>query len=201
MSQLDLHGRNTQERETSELMQSTVAPISQLLRWPAAAVLSTALLLTVVYLEQHTDFGILSIVFVLSCVAYVGFAGTLAIVFLVQIARRKFISGISALLGLFIALAVMVQAQALTEVTFQIIDNIRFSVWKDYYVQTIAGQKDQPRRFSWGSGGFLATSFFYTLVYQPDKFAAGIFSPKHEGCSVTVRELRDNFYIESEICQ
>lgn len=202
MSQVNLHGKVASlKRELSETMQSARVLVVQLLRWPVIAALSTVLLFVIVYLEQHADFGILSFVFMISSVIYVGLAGIFAVAFVVHILRRKFISAMSALLALSMTVVVVARAQAITELTFQIIDTVRFSVSQNYYLQIVANQKDQTQRFSWGSGGFLATNFFYTLIYLPDGSPSVPVSAKHQGCSVTLSKLRKNFYIESEICQ
>jgi hypothetical protein len=202
MSQVNLNGRVAPLKgKPPESMQSAGTYVIKLLRWPLVAALSTTALFIVVYLEQHTDFGILSFVFMISYLIYVGMAGIFAIGFLVHLLRRRFVSAISALLAFSIAVLVMASAQAITLQTFRLIDTIRFSVSQDHYLQIVANQKDQTQRFSWGSGGFLATNFFYTLVYRPDGPPSSPVSATHDGCTVTVSELRKNFYIESEICQ
>jgi hypothetical protein len=130
----------------------------------------------------------------------VGLAGIFVVVFLVDIAKRKFFSATAALLAFSMMIFVVGRAQSITEHTFQAIDIVRFSVSQGHYLQIIANRKDQTQRFSWGSGGFLGTNFFYTLVYRPDGPASQV-SGKHEGCNVKVTRLREHFFVESEICQ
>jgi ribose/xylose/arabinose/galactoside ABC-type transport system permease subunit len=182
-------------------MQLARTHVLQLLRWPLIAAVTTALLFIIVYVEQHSDAGFMSLVFVLSSLLYVVLAGIIAVAFLVNIAMRKFIRGVGASLALAMMIFAVVWAQPITEQTFHAIDLARFSVSRNHYRQIVAKQKDQPHRFYWGSGGFLATNFFYTLVYRPDESSAIPDSRKRERCSVTVTELRENFFIESELCQ
>ena len=182
-------------------MQFASTHAAQLLKRPLIAAVATALLLITLYVEQHSDAGFMSLVFVISCLLYVAFAGTIAIAFLVNIAMRKFIHGAAASLALAMMMFAVVWAQPITEQTFHAIDLVRFYVSRNHYRQIVAKQNDQPQRFNWGSGGFLATNFFYTLVYRPDGSSAIPDSRKREGCSVTMTELRENFFIESELCQ
>jgi hypothetical protein len=189
------------KRKPPESMQSAGACFMRLLRWPLVAALSTTVLFIIVYLEQHADFGILSFVFMISCLIYVGIASILAIAFLVHLLRRRFVWAMSALLAFSITVLVMARAHAITPQIFQLIDFARFSISEGHYLKVVANHKDQTQRFSWGSGGFLATNFFYTLVYRPDGPPPSPVLATHDGCAVTVSELRKNFYIESEICQ
>jgi hypothetical protein len=202
MSQVDLNDKVAPLKgKPPESMQFAGALIMRLLRWPLVAVLSTAVLFIIVYLEQHSDFGIMSLVFVISCLIYIGLAIIFAAGFLIHLLRRRFFLAMSALLAFSITALVMANAQAITQHTFQLIDSVRFSVTQTHYLKIVANQKDQIQRFSWGSGGFLATNFFYTLVYRPDGPPSSTVSATHNGCTITVSELQKNFYIESEICQ
>ena len=135
------------------------------------------------------------------CLIYLGLAAVIALVFFIYVLKRKFISGFSALLTFSFMAFTASYAQTITKHSFQIMDLIRFSISKNYYLQVVADQKEKTQRFSWGSGGFLGTNFFYTLVYNPGGPYASSTSAKHEGCSATVSELRNDFYVESEICQ
>jgi hypothetical protein len=182
-------------------MQSVGTFVVQFLKSPFIAAVATALLFVTAYLEQHLDVGILSLVFMIFCLIYVGLAAIFSVAFLVNIFRRKFISGVAALLAVSMMILAIVRAQTMTEQTFQAIDIARFSVSQDYYLRIVSKQQDQTQRFSWGSGGFLGTNFFYTLVYRPDGSSAFSASVKHDRCNVTVSELQKNFFVESEICQ
>ena len=170
--------------------------------WPPLfAIVSTVLLILIAYVEQHADTGILSPVFVIFCLIYVGLGVFFVAGIFINMLKRKFILATSMLLASSIMTTSIVRAQELTERIFQGIDMLRFAVSRDYYLQTDASQKDRTQRFSWGSGGFLGTNFFYTLIYQPQNSSDSPALPKRKDCRETVSEIRKDFYIGNEVCQ
>jgi hypothetical protein len=182
-------------------VQFTGRQLAIFLKWPLIAFVGTILLFVVVYLEQHLDVGVLSLVFIAYSVLLVGLAGALLIVFLVHVVKRRFAPAIAVLLALSIMVVAIVRAREITEQAFAVIDIIRFSISQDHYLQSVARQRDQVVRFPWGAGGFLGTNFFYTLVYRPDGVPRIESAPTRHGCSVTTTEIRKNFYVEGEVCQ
>jgi hypothetical protein len=172
----------------------------RLLRLPVLALISTALLLIIMYVEQHADIGILSVIFLLFFLSYLVLAGIFFIAFLINISRRNPVFGLSALLSFGIMLSAAVWGQATAGFSFRVIDMIRFSISRDYYLQLVANKREEAQRFPWGAGGFLGTNFFYSLLYSPNG-PAELRSSERSGCSSAISELHEKFYVESEICQ
>lgn len=189
------------EKKSSGFLRWTGYPAEQLLKWPIMATLATALLFTILYLEQHAEIGMLSLIFISLSLMYCCFVAFLVIMLIVNVLKRKYILVVMVCLALLTMFAAVARARKITEHTFYAIDLVRFNIFKDYYLSAISDDKDRAHRFAWGSGGFLGTNFFYTLLYLPDKSSEIPGISRGQGCSATAIELQKNFYIESEICQ
>jgi hypothetical protein len=175
--------------------------VLRFLKPPLLAGLATVLLIVIVYLEQHTDVGILAPVFMISCLIYAGVAVFFIGNFCINILKRKLVPSARMLLAFSVMIVSAMQAQELTAKAFQGIDVVRFCFSQNYYLRIIERQRDQTQRFPWGSGGFLGTNFFYTLIYHPHSSSDPPTPVKRSDCTETMKKIREDFYIESEVCQ
>lgn len=124
------------------------------------------------YVEQHAGIGYLAVIWLILffvtlflCLIY----SVIATVFLV---RRHYTRFLSALSGAIILIGSLAFGRALSAATFSLIDNLRFHVERSHYEKIISDRLRVAAGpalvfIDWGSGGALATNFFYSLVYDP----------------------------------
>jgi len=189
---------------------------------PLCAALIVFSLLLFLYVESHAGIGLLSPIFLVLFVGYIGVLIYFAVRSIVSsFQRRFFLSGSQAVAALILALGLLFGRQ-LTDISFFLIDYARLFVSMSYFdreAQRQLGIQNAPTlaSFSWGSGGFLGTNFFYTLVYdqrgeialigndgrRPSDTALAKNNPilTADRCTSRARHLTGYFYSVSTVCQ
>ena len=189
---------------------------------PLCSAVIVLLLPLFLYFETHAEIGFLSLIFL---VLFIGYIGVL-IYFAVRsigsgFQRQFFLSSSQAVAALILALGLLFGRQ-LTDVSFFLIDYGRLFISMSYFdreAQRQLGIQNAPpsASFSWGSGGFLGTNFFYTLVYdrggeialigrdgrRPSDTVLAKNNPiiTADRCTSRARHLTGYFYSVSTVCQ
>jgi hypothetical protein len=193
-----------------------------LLNAPLCAVAIILLLLLLSYLESHAEIGILSLVLVALFVGYIVTLIYFAVRSIVACFQRRFLFSIGQLAAALILALGLLFGRQLADLSFFSIDYARLLLSRSYFDREVQRQLEVQNApplvsFNWGSGGFLATNFFYTLVYDrgaeialiardgrvPNDAALAKYIPMitADRCTSRARHLTGYFYTVSTVCQ
>jgi hypothetical protein len=171
-----------------------------------------------VYFEHHAGMGALAIA-AMGIVVLYGVVCIFYVFALVSSAIQKNVGRVfSVLIGLLLLLTLLPFRHSIEEVVFFAIDYYRFKFNESYYTSAVADGSihNDPKVifFSWGSGGFIGTNFFYALAYDEsgqiakesrsqewkDRVSKQFRVLLHQDCSSKIKNLKGHFYSVSTLC-
>lgn len=190
--------------------------------WTMFAILFVVIFSVFTYLENHfgawatVPFGaILFLLYIPLTIAY-------WIALLVMIVKKRRKSAVSIFVGALVLSIMPLYGRILGDIISYSFDYIRFSYNQRYYLEEAAKRSREdnnqgPVFFDWGSGGFVSTNFFFSLVYDAndtlsmsgaqrlDNWKNAISQQNgvlnSETCRSRVVHLKGRFYSMSTVCQ
>jgi len=174
------------------------------------------------YIEVHVGIGGLAIVSIALFLLYIVILATYLLLFAWNLIQRRLKAALSLFGGIIILSMILIFGQVLNDSVFYSIDFLRFHANKAHYIAVVQNAPPDPDGmkvifFDWGSGGYLATNFFYALAYDNSgqiifpaemrtKQWKQIVSAQYnimneERCNSKIRTLEDAFYLVETLCQ